>query len=158
MPTLSFGASSQRLALILHATTVDDVVEWADREIEACDKPPIELVEISMGRLLPEPNIIAYLSELITDPNDSAPMRVALGLLATKIVHEDLNPESIIPSVYQLLHNEGWINDDPFIVFWSLESDLSLIRDGILGNDRLPQLRSDIMDELWDIANPNKSA
>ena len=144
--------------MILHATTVDNVVEWADREIEACDKPPIELVEISMGRLLPEPNIIAYLSELITDPNDSAPMRVALGLLATKVVDGDLNPESIIPNVCQLLHNEGWINDDPFVVFWSLESDLSLIRDGILSNDRLAQLRSDTMEELWGIANPSANA
>ena len=144
--------------MILHATTVDDVVRWADSEIESCEQPPIALVEISMGRSLPESNIIAYLSELITDPNDPGPMRVALGLLAAKIVDEDLQPESVIPIVYRLLHTEGLINDDPFVVFWSLESDLSLIRDGILGDDRLQQLRSDTMDELWGIAKRGKNA
>ena len=86
MPTLSSGAASLRLAMMLHATTIDEVVKWADSEIESCDKPPIALVEISMGRSLPIANILAYLSELVDDPNDPTPMRVALGMLATKIV------------------------------------------------------------------------
>ena len=30
MPTLSSGAASLRLAMMLHATTIDEVVKWAD--------------------------------------------------------------------------------------------------------------------------------
>lgn len=143
---------------MLHATTTDEVVKWADSEIESCDKPPIALVEISMGRSLPDANILAYLTELVADLNDPTPMRIALGMLATKIVDEELNPESVIQEVYRLLHTEGLINDDPFDAFWGLAEDLSLIRDGILGQDRLLQLRSDTMDTLWDIANLNENA
>ena len=144
--------------MMLHATTTDEVVKWADSEIESCDKPPIALVEISMGRSLPDANILAYLTELVADLNDPTPMRIALGMLATKIVDEELNPESVIQEVYRLLHTEGLINDDPFDAFWGLAEDLSLIRDGILGQDRLLQLRSDTMDTLWDIANLNENA
>ena len=143
---------------MLHATTTDEVVKWADSEIESCDKPPIALVEISMGRSLPDANILAYLTELVADLNDPTPMRIALGMLATQIVDEELNPESVIQEVYRLLHTEGLINDDPFDAFWGLAEDLSLIRDGILGQDRLLQLRSDTMDTLWDIANLNENA
>ena len=158
MPTFSDGAASLRLAMMLHAISIDEVVKWADAEIESCDKPPIALIELSLGRSLPSANILNYLSELIADPNDSTPMRIALGMLATKIVAEDLNPESVIQDVYNLLHTEGVINDVPFVAFWGLAEDLSLIRDGILGNDRLAQLRSDTMDTLWGIANFNEDA
>ena len=111
-----------------------------------------------MGRSLPAPNILAYLSELITDPNDPKPMRAALGMLATKIVAEDLDAESVILDVYKLLQAEGLLFDDPFVVFCNLETDLALIRDGILGPDSLAQLRSDTIHQLWDIANLNGNA
>jgi len=158
MTTLSDGAEALRLAMILRAASIDDVVEWADNEIELCDSPPIALIEISMGRSLPAPNILAYLTELVTDANSILPMRAALGMLATKIVHEELDAESVILDVYSLLKTEGLVYDYPFVVFCNLETELALIRDGILGDDRLSQLRSDTLDELWNIANQTKDA
>ena len=152
MSSLSFDAAKLRYALILRATNVNSVVEWADSRIEQLDNPPIELIEISMGRTLPVPNMLAHLLKLITDGNSIDPMCAALGMLVAHIQQNEIDAESVIPDVYQLLQAEKLINDDPFLSIPGLDSGLSLIRDGICSTDDLPRLRSATISKLLAIS------
>ena len=158
MPSLSFDAAKLRYALILGATNVDSIVEWADSQIGQLDNPPTELIEISMGRTLPAPNLLDHLFELITDANSIEPMCAALGMLAAHIQQNEIDAESVIPDVYQLLQAEKLINDDPFLSIPGLDSGLSLIRDGICSPDDLPRLRSATISELLAISSTQPNA
>ena len=158
MPSLSFDAATLRYALILRATTVDSIVEWADSRIGQLDNPPTELIEISMGRTLPVPNILAHLFKLITDASSTDAMRAALGMLAAHIQRNEIDAESVILDVYKLLQAEKLIYDDAFLSFPGLVSGLSLIRDGICSTDDLPRLRSATISELLAISSTHPNA
>ena len=54
MATFSQIANAYRVALILDAIDISDLIAWADSEIEASTIPPNALVDVSMGRCVEE--------------------------------------------------------------------------------------------------------
>ncbi len=59
---------------------------------------------------------------------------------------------------YRFLQSEGLLYDDDFDIFINLEDDLSLIRDGMLGEDRLPQLKADLLEALDAMGDASRNA
>ncbi|TWU44684.1 hypothetical protein Poly51_59530 [Rubripirellula tenax] len=147
-PIFEQRANMHRVAFILGAACIDDLITWADEEIDASPQPPNALIDLSLGRKLPLGNVIALLNELAIETNDLWSTRRGLSLLADKIRSNEIETKSAIMKCYEHLRNENLLYDDAFIIFVTLEDDVSLIRDGIFGPDRLPELRDEFIATL----------
>ncbi len=148
MANLSQDANTFRVALILGAVDVNTVIAWADSQIEASTIPENALIDISLGRSLPLQALIARLAALTENRKDSHSIKKAFGMIANQIRDETVNVESAIMKCFLFLQSENMLYHDDFRIFIKLEDDLSLIRDGIVGPDRLPQLKNDLLETL----------
>ena len=152
MPPLSFNAAVQRILLLLDMTQVEDVIAWADREIESSTIPPNALIDVSMGREMTPAAMAERLSELITDPKDTKPLRIVLKFVRDQIRSNDADVSTAILRIYNYLRAENLLYDDPFTIFHNLETDLALIRDGIFPETKLHDVRKDLLESLDEIA------
>lgn len=148
MANLSQDANTYRVALLLGATDVDSVIAWADRQIEASIIPANPLIDISLGRSSPLASIVARLGGLTVKTKDPRSIKTAFSMVADQIRIKSTDIETGIMNCYRFLKSEGLLYHDDFDIFINLESDLSLIRDGIFGKDRLPQLQADFLEAL----------
>lgn len=158
MIDLAQEANTYRVALLVGATDVDTVIAWADRQIEASTIPPNPLIDISLGRSSPLASIIARLGELAENTKDSSSIKNAFAMVAGQIRDKSVDVESAIMNCYRFLQSERLLYHDDFDIFINLESDLSLIRDGIFGRDRLPQLQADLLEALDSMGDADGSA
>lgn len=83
MKTISQMASNFRMALEVGAVTKDEVISWADHEIEDCDDYIDDLANISMEK--DGANILTYLRNLIDDTDEFEALRYTMGRM-----HDDL--------------------------------------------------------------------
>lgn len=148
MTNLSQDANTYRVALLVGATDIDSVIAWADRQIEASTIPAIPLIEISLGRSSPLATIVARLGDLTENTKDPRSIKNAFSMVADQIRNKSTDIEAAILNCYRFLQSESLLYHDDFDIFINLESDLSLIRDGIFGQDRLPQLQADFLEAL----------
>ncbi len=148
MTDLSKEANTYRVALLVGATDVGSVIAWADRQIEASTIPPNPLIDISLGRSSPLASMVAHLAELTENTKDPRSIKNAFAMVADRIRDKSIDLETAIMNCYRFLHSEGLLYHDDFDIFINLEGDLSLIRDGIFGQDRLPQLQADLLEAL----------
>ncbi len=158
MATFSQIANAYRVALILDAIDTSDLIAWADSEIEASTIPPNALVDVSMGRKLPTAAMISHLTELADDENDSWSIQRGMSYVASCVRNGTMTIESAIMGCYRFLQSENLLYDDEFIMFVTYEDELSLIRDGIFGDDHLAQLRIDFLESLDEMANRTGNA
>ncbi|HMO16443.1 MAG TPA: hypothetical protein PKD64_19960 [Pirellulaceae bacterium] len=147
-PTFEQRANMHRVAFMLGAASINDLIAWADTEIEASSLPSNALIDLSLGRNLPLPNVIALLNELAIDTDDRWSTRRGMSRLAERIRAEHIETQAAIVKCYEYLRNENLLYDDDFIIFVTLEDDVSLIRDGIFGADRIPDLRNELVATL----------
>jgi hypothetical protein len=152
MPSLSFNAAVQRISLLLDMTQVNDVIAWADQEIEASTIPPNALIDVSMGRGMTGAAMAGRLSELIADPNDTKPLHTVLKIVADQIRSNDLDVRTAILGIHHYLRAENLLYDDPYAIFHNLETDLALIRDGIFAETKMDDVRNDLLESLDEIA------
>jgi hypothetical protein len=132
------------------------VIAWADSEIEALRHPSNSLIDISLGRQLPRANIISLLTELAIETSDSWSTRHGLSLLADQIRTQEIDIPTVILNCHKYLQTDNLLYDDGFIVFVVLEDDVSLIRDGIFGEDRIPELRDELLAALDQMARETR--
>lgn len=158
MATFSQIANAYRVALILDAIDISDLIAWADSEIEASTIPPNALVDVSMGRKLPTAVMISHLTELADDENDSWSIQRGMSYVASCVRNDTMTIESAIMGCYRFLQSENLLYDDEFIMFLTYEYELSLIRDGIFWDDHLAQLRIDFLESLDEMANRTGNA
>lgn len=157
MTNLSHEANTYRVALIVGAADVDPVIAWADRQIEASTIPANPLIDISLGRSSPLSKIVAHLAELTDNTKDARSIKCAFAMVADRIRDESIDLETAIMNCYRFLQAEGLLYHDDFDIFINLEDDLSLIRDGIFGEDRLPQLRADLLEALDSMGDTSQN-
>jgi len=148
MANLSQDADALRVALILGVVDVDSVVAWADKEIEASTIPANALINISLGQSLPLSAIAAHLAELTDNTNAPHSIKNAFAIIANQIRDSSIDVETAIMRCYRFLKSENLLYHEDFDIFISLEDDLSLIRDEVVGADRLPQLKDDLLEAL----------
>lgn len=148
MPTLAQNANFYRVALILDVTDAADVIAWADTEIEASTIPPNALVEVSMGRSLPATAMVSHLAELTENPHDRWSIHRAFGLVADRIRIGGISTENAIMSCYRFLQSEKLLYDEGFYIFITYEDDLSLIRDGVFGADKIADTENNLLNTL----------
>ncbi len=148
-PTFEQLANTHRVAFILGATSIDEIIMWADFEIAHTTTPSNTLIDVSLGRQLPRANVIALLNELAIQTNDCWSTRRGMSRMAKNLRSNMTDAQAAIQSCYEYLRNENLLHDDKFSIFVTLEDDVSLIRDGIFGDDRLPALRDELL-ELFD--------
>lgn len=144
-PTFEQRANMYRVAYMLGAATIDELTAWADTEIQALPVPSNALIDISLGRRLPIANVIASLNELAIDTHDRWSTRCGMSKLARRIRAKQIDAQTAILRCYEYLRNQNMLYDDDFIVFVTLEDDVSLIRDGIFGNDMLTDMHDEVL-------------
>lgn len=148
MTNLSQEANTLRVALIVGVVDVDSVIAWADRQIEVSTIPANPLIDISLGRSYPKSTLIARLAELTDHKKDARSIKNAFAMVADGVREKSLDVETAILNCFRFLQAEGLLYQDDFDIFITLEDDLSLIRDGIFGEDRLSRLASDLLSAL----------
>jgi hypothetical protein len=158
MTDLSQEANTYRVALLIGATDVDSVIAWADRQIEASSIPENPLIDISLGRSSPLASIVARLAELTENTKDPRTIKNAFAIVADRVRNQLIDVETAVMNCYRFLQSEGMLYDDDFDIFINLEDDLSLIRDGIFGPDRLPQLQADLLEALDAMGDASRNA
>ena len=84
-PTFAQRANMHRVAFVLGATSIDELIVWADTEIERATTISNALIELSLGRQLPRANIIALLTELAIKTNDCWSTQRGMSRMAEKL-------------------------------------------------------------------------
>lgn len=158
MTNLSQEANTYRVALIVGVADVDTVIAWADRQIEASTIPANPLIDISLGRSLPLSSLVAHLAELTEHTKDERSIKNAFALVAEGVRNNSIDVETAVMNCYRFLKSEGLLYDDDFDIFINLEDDLSLIRDGIFGQDRLLQLQADLLEAIDEMGDATRNA
>ena len=156
--TFEQRANMYRVAFMLGAASIDDLITWADDEIGESPRPPNALIDLSLGRNLPLANVIALLNQLSLKTDERWSTRRGMSRLAAKVRSNEVETQTAIMKCYEYLRNENLLYDEAFIIFVTLEDDVSLIRDGIFGPDRLPELRDELIAALDQMEHETRIA
>ena len=157
-PTFEQRANMYRVAFMLGATSIAELMAWADAEIERATTPSNALIDLSLGRKLPHANIIALLTELAIQTNDCWSTQRGMSRMADVLRSTTTDTQETILNCYEYLRNENLLYDEKFINFVTLEDDVSLIRDGIFGGDRLPELRDELIETFDQMERETRTA
>ena len=148
MVTLQQLANEQRVLLLLKATTISSVVQWADSTIEELASPPIELIDVSMGGSQPLKSFAALIAVLAEQTDDIPSTMSAFGRLGQLVRDGRIDAVTAIERCYAHLRSEQLLYVDPFIGFHNLSTDLAMIEDGYFGEEKLPEIQADLLAEL----------
>ena len=148
MTTLPQEANTYRVALLIGVVDVDTVIAWADRQIQAATIPSNPLIDVSLGRSSTLSVLVEHLAELTDNTKDVRSIKKAFAMVADRVRTNSIDVETAVMSCYRFLRSEDLLYHDEFFIFHNLEDDLSLIRDGVVGRDRLPQLQADLLEAI----------
>ena len=152
MATLAQLANSERVALLLGATNTKGVVSWADQIIEQMDRPPIELIDISMGGSQPISSFVALIGVLAEKTDDIPSTMHGFGRLTDLVRQRTLDAVTAIERCYSHLRSEDLLYSEPFMIFHNLRTDLAMVEDGYFGEDKLPEIEADLLAELDEMS------
>jgi len=158
MATFHQLANSYRVALILDALDMDELIAWADSEIEASTVPSHALVDVSLGRQLPKNVLLTHLTKLADGIQDAWSIQRGMSFVADQLRSSAMSAETAVTNCYNFMQTTDLNYDDAFIIFYTYDDELSLIRDGVFSTDRLPQLHDDLLKTLDEMANNTKNA
>ncbi len=158
MSIFARNANAYRVALLIGAIDVPDVIAWADSEIAASEIPSNSLIDISLGRSKTIAEIASLLAYLAVDTSDECSLKRGIGMLANRIRAKQIDVQTAIMNCYRCLQSENLLYNDDFRIFVNLEDDVSLIRDGIFGPDKLPELESDLLAALDEMTQYTENA
>ena len=69
-------------------------------------------------------------------------------MVSDRVRNKSIEVETAVMNCYRFLRSEDLLFHDDFLIFQKLEDDLSLIRDAVVGRDRLPQLQADLLEAI----------
>lgn len=156
MTTLPEEANTYRVALLIGAADVDTVIAWADRQIQSVAIPANPLIDVSLGRSSTLSAIVQHLAELTENKKDVRSIKKAFTMVSDRVRNKSMDVETAVMNCYRFLRSENLLYDDDFLVFHNLEDDLSLIRDGVVGRDRLPQLQADLLEAIESMGEASR--
>jgi hypothetical protein len=152
--TLSHRAETQRISLMLGVVDVNDIVSWADAEIEQSNVPATALIGLSLGRTKTPTELASLLNSLVTQPTGPAPLKIVLRLVADRIRDGSIDLGDAITSIHDFLKTDR-VDDDLYLTFFTLEDDYACIRDGVYGNGDFSGLRESLLHELDGFTGTN---
>ena len=158
MATFHQLANSYRVALILDALDIDELVAWADSEIETSTVPSHALVDVSLGRQLPKNVLLTHLTRLAEGNQDVWSIQRGMSFVANRLRSNAMSTETAVTNCYNFIQTTDLNYDDAFIIFYTYDDELSLIRDGVFSTDRLPQLNDELLKTLDEMANITRKA
>jgi len=79
---------------------------WADRQIEACDSPPTELLDLSMIRDT-HPIDVMNLLRSIGSPDSSTSIETQIGFLGLLLAERKISTQLAIRGLFALVHEPG---------------------------------------------------
>ena len=153
MATLQQLANEQRVLLLLDVATVPDVVGWADSTIEELATPSIELIDVSMGGSQPKKSFAALVAVLAEHTDDIPSTMSAFGRLGPLVRDGRIDAVTAIKRCYAHLRSENLLYADPFMGFHSLSTDIAMMEDGYFGEEKLSEIRADLLSELKEMAH-----
>lgn len=143
-------ADYHRIALLTGCETIDDVISWADAEIERRKAPEAELIAISLGKSRSIKEIAQLLAVLVVDLNDSAALAAVLARIAALVREGRFPIDEAISRIYNYAKS---YNGDLHLAFMSLAEDLSCIRDGVFWTNDVTVLREPLLDTIGQFCN-----
>ncbi|WP_143543725.1 hypothetical protein [Rhodopirellula sp. MGV] len=146
--TFEQRANQHRVAWIVGALEVADLIAWADSEIETIRRPAIELIDLSMCCDLSAQQINELLAKLAQQTDDIESTCLGLSQLASVVRRNKVSTETAIVSCHRLLQNEKLLAHDYFAEFISLEDDASRLRDRVAGPINAAELRESLLETL----------
>ena len=156
MTTLPQEANTYRVALLIGAADVDNVIAWADRQIQSVAIPANPLIDVSLGRSSTLSVLVEHLAELTDNTRDVRSIKKAFAMVSDRVRNKSIDVETAVMNCYRFLRSEDLLYHDDFLIFHNLEDDLSLIRDGVVGRDRLPQLQADLLEAIDSIGEASR--
>jgi hypothetical protein len=110
---LKVNAEVYRLGLLIGYHSVQDVVKWADKQIEILEKPPIEIIEVSLSSKAKPVDVCSKLKLVKGDIEDELTIKIMLGLLNDSLYKKDKSTSDISNMLYLLSqhipNNSEWI-------------------------------------------------
>ena len=152
MATLQQRANEQRVLLLLDVVTVSDVIGWADSMIAELAAPPIELIDVSMGGSQPMNSFAALIAVLAEHTDDIPSTMSAFGRLGALVRDGRVDAVTVIERCYAHLRAEDLLYVDPFMGFHGLSTDIAMMEDGYFGEEKLPEIQTDLLVELDEMA------
>jgi len=92
--------------------------------------------------------LVEHLAALTGNTKDVRSIKNAFAMVADRVRNNSIKVETAVTNCYRFLRSEDLLYHDDFLIFHNLENDLSLIRDGVVDRDRLPQLQADLLEAI----------
>ena len=83
-----------------------DITRWADRQIEACDSPPTELLDLSMIRDT-HPIDVMNLLRTFGSPDSSTTIQTQIGFIGLLLAEGKISTQRAIRRLFALVHESG---------------------------------------------------
>jgi len=83
-----------------------DITRWADRQIEACDSPPTELLDLSMIRDT-HPIDVMNLLRTFGSPDSSTTIQTQIGFIGLLLAEGKISTQRAIRGLFALVHQPG---------------------------------------------------
>ena len=99
---LKINAEVFRLGLLIGYHSVQDVVKWADKQIEELEKPPYEIIEVSLSSNQKPVDVCSKLKLVIGEIDDELPIKIMLGLLNDSLYKTEKSTADISYMLYLL--------------------------------------------------------
>ena len=104
--TLADRAEIQRISLMLGLSDTEEVVAWADKEIEAAEILADPLIELSLGRTKSRAELLSLLSSLATGTAGLEPLKHVLRIVAGRVRQQAMDAGIAVGSLHDLLKND----------------------------------------------------
>ena len=122
------------------------IIDWADRQLEACDKPSHALIDLSLCRETDPRLVVSNLQSLGTnDPRLSLDLRFAFIGLA--FCAKRISLEQATRSLYAILletDNEDLLDDSQRNSIYRIDDGYDLASSGAYGT--IPEVKSDFLE------------
>lgn len=99
---LKINAEVFRLGLLIGYHSVQDVVKWADKQIEELEKPPYEIIEVSLSSNEKPVDVCSKLNLVIGEIDDELTIKIMLGLLNDSLYKTEKSSADISNMLYLL--------------------------------------------------------
>jgi hypothetical protein len=127
-------AEALRIGLLARYVEPDEVVAWADGAIAAGDVPGPELIEVSLGGVLPVDELARALKAIPGEISKPAVARTVLSQMAAALRRDSMTCRGIVQALYQMSLDELAPSPDARAEMLQLDDELDLAESGTYGS------------------------
>lgn len=127
-------AEELAIALELGFASVEEAVEWAGANIDALEKPPYELMEVSCAGRSPPAEIAHLLRTIPGAPDVASASRRVIARMAAALDRGSAQPEHVAGALYSMYLNGGIPEPEAESEMIRLDDAFALAHQGVYGS------------------------